>query len=206
MLPLAKLWTWVGHLFVPLAIGWAYFISGGSEEGVLISRGYWGLALSLLVGFVLASTLSLYVWKARLARVRISAPPNTTFEDENNRNAIISWATVVLFGLLVVGAIIDFGNRYASSRIYPWESAVPLADSFWGSRAMARASTCQAKSCFAMGQRVYANGKAIDHVDQYFPYLTDGLLGVLTTCLLGSLLALRTAFCRRIPEPLKIDL
>ncbi|WP_354132017.1 hypothetical protein [Bradyrhizobium sp. RT4b] len=154
----------------------------------------------------MTSTLTQYVWKARVARVRILVPPNTTFEEEANRNAIVSWATVVIFALVVTGAIIDFGSRYATSRIYPWNSALPLADSFWSSRALARTSSCQAKSCFAMGRRVDGSGKAIDHVDQYFPYLTDGLLGLLIACLLGSLLALGVACVCRIPEPFKIDL
>ena len=57
-----------------------------------------------------------------------------------------------------------------------------------------------------MGRRVDGSGKAIDHVDQYLPYLSDGLLALLVTCLLGSMLTLGIASFRRPPEPPKLQL
>jgi hypothetical protein len=75
MLALAKLWTWVGNLFIPLAIGWALYIRGGLADrppaiGVLVSRAYWGLLVTLITGAALIWALSLYV---RLAE-RTNAP------------------------------------------------------------------------------------------------------------------------------------
>lgn len=198
MLALARLWTWIGHLFVPLAIGWAYFVSGG-EEGIAISRGYWGLLLSLLVSAALISVLASYIWAARVARASIVVPPNMTFEDDENRNTMISWGTVVVFLLIATAAIISFGNRYSSSHIHLWNKTEPLDNSFWGSRAKARAMACADKSCFSMGRRVDGSGKSIEHVDQYFPYLTDGTVAALAILLLASIGFLILAIFKPVP-------
>ena len=52
MEPLAKLWTWTGRSFIPFAVGWAVFVRGGLDSaspslGALVSRGYWGLLVTL---------------------------------------------------------------------------------------------------------------------------------------------------------------
>src|ERR1700680_1319037 len=100
MLALAKLWTWIGNTFVPLAIAWAFYMRGGLTDrlatGVLISRGYWGIVGTLIAGGTLLWTMVLYV---RLAKQNsaILVPPNTVFEDDANRNRVISWGTVLVF-------------------------------------------------------------------------------------------------------------
>jgi hypothetical protein len=192
MIPLAKFWTWLGQYFVPIAIAWGYFVRSGADEGVKISRGYWGLVVSLLVGAVLAATFAMYARRARAART-IIVPPNTTFEGENDRNLILSWGTAVVFIVAVITAIVLFGDRYASSRIFRWEERTPMAQSFWESRAKARSEKCTGEPCFSMGNRFDNNGKELEYVDQYFPYLTDGFLVVLFILLIGGTVCLLTA-------------
>ncbi len=99
---LAKCWTWIGFAFVPLAIGWAIYLRGGLSDqppalGVLISRGYAGLLVSLIAGCALIWVLALYVRAARKQGVRTLVPPNTMFEEMDKRHTVISWATLVIF-------------------------------------------------------------------------------------------------------------
>jgi hypothetical protein len=66
MKPLAKLWTWIGQSFIPLAVSWAFYVRGGlptdkpPTDGVLISRAYWGVLITLAVGIVLCAAFALY--------------------------------------------------------------------------------------------------------------------------------------------------
>jgi hypothetical protein len=171
---------------------------------MLISAGYLGLGVTLAVGTVLALTFGLYVRKARRAHAPIIAPPNTLFEDKDNRSRLLSWGTAVVFGIVVLAGVACFGNRYADSRIYLWDSTAPLLDSFLGSRAEAQAKGCPKGPCFAMGQRMEGTGPA-DHGAEYIPYLSDGLLIVLALTQLGALAFLAFALCR-IQQPVRYEL
>jgi hypothetical protein len=116
--PLAKLWTWIGQLFIPLAAGWAVYVRGGSSEiqppeGVLISRAYAGLLLALAAGALLAWTAALYVAAAKRSHAQLLVPANTTFEEGDNRNLVISWATAAIFSMTVLLAIILFATSYS---------------------------------------------------------------------------------------------
>ena len=87
MIPLAKLWTWTGQLFIPLAFAWAVYIRNGLDsappaDGVLVSRAYAGLVLTLAAATVLSWSFALYVRAARQRQAKVLVPPNTTFEDE----------------------------------------------------------------------------------------------------------------------------
>src|SRR5262245_42050258 len=125
MLALAKLWTWVGNTFVPLAIGWAFYMRGGLTDrlpmGVLISRGYWGIVVTLIAGAALVWAMALYVRLAKQNNALILAPPNTAFEDDANRNRVISWGTVSVFAVVVLLALTVSGIRYADSQIHKWD-------------------------------------------------------------------------------------
>ncbi len=195
MPPLAKLWTWLGNYFLPLAVAWAYFVRNGPDEGVKISRGYWGLVVSLVVGTLLILTLTLYVRAAHKANA-IAVPPNTTFETESDRNLVISWGSVVTYFLAVLAALVVFGSRYSDSKIYEWKQDVPLAPSFWESRMAVWARSCSDKSCYAMANRFGADGKPLDYVDQYLPYVTDTVLLVLASFLLVSTVLLLVVIFR----------
>jgi hypothetical protein len=98
MMPLAKLWPWTGHAFILFAIGWAIFVRGGLidkalPEGVAISQGYWGLVVALIAANALILALALYV----RAGITSLVPPNTNFEELEDRNLVISWGTVFVF-------------------------------------------------------------------------------------------------------------
>ncbi|MGY4297884.1 hypothetical protein ACVWXN_005979 [Bradyrhizobium sp. i1.4.4] len=93
----------------------------------------------------------------------------------------------MVFFLAVITAIIFFSDRYASSRIYRWEERTPMAQSFWESRARARAETCSSEPCFSMGKRFDDSGKELEYVDQYLPYLTDGLLAAMFLLFVGGM-------------------
>ncbi|RXH21195.1 hypothetical protein XH94_38085 [Bradyrhizobium zhanjiangense] len=198
MLPLARFWTWVGHSFIPLAVGWAYFVRNGPDEGVLITRGYFGWALTLLVGAALTFALGRYISLAKARHLAIFIPPNTTFEATNNRNRMISWVTLVAFALFLIAANILFASRYADSRIHRWDSPTPLDQSFVGSRLKAHQASCSDRSCFAISKRVSGTGPVRD-VMQYFPYYTDGLLILLAAAQLAALAYLAVVLSR--PEP-----
>jgi hypothetical protein len=78
MAALAKLWTWIGQTFVPLAVAWAVYARGGLpgehiEEGVLITRGYWALLVTLVVGNGLSLVGALYVREARRTKAKFSS-------------------------------------------------------------------------------------------------------------------------------------
>src|ERR1700733_4939944 len=157
---LAKLWTWIGQTFIPAAIAWAVYVRGGMtgerfEEGVLISRGYWGLLVALVVGILLATVGGLYVREAKRTAAKIVVPPNTMFE-EAATNSLISWATAVIFSMAVLAAVTLFGERYADSRIYSWNGISPLASGFWSSRLAAHESGCTHGPCYAIAQRFRA--------------------------------------------------
>src|ERR1700730_13478789 len=139
MLPLARLWTWAGNLFIPLAVGWAVYVRGGLTDkppsnGVLVSRAYWGLLVTLIVAATLTWTLAFYVHLAKRKHAMILVPSNTTFEDDAVRSRIISWATLCAFALAVSLALILFGVRYGESQIHRWDDPQPLQSEFWGSR------------------------------------------------------------------------
>jgi heme/copper-type cytochrome/quinol oxidase subunit 2 len=117
MVPLAKFWTFVSQSFVPLAAAWIYFIRDGANEGALISRAYFGLLVTLLVATALIWSLALYMRAAKVKNLTLTIPPNTTFEDMENRNRLISYGTLVGIALVVAVALVAFGVRYSESRI-----------------------------------------------------------------------------------------
>jgi hypothetical protein len=146
MKALAKTWTWIGQTFVPLAIGWAVYVRGGMdgphlEEGVLISRGYWGLLVTLATATALAIVAALYVREARRAHAKTLVPPNTMLE-ESDRNLTVSWVTVGVFSAAAVTAFILFFVRYLDSKIHTWNGASPLEPGFWSSRVKAHETGC----------------------------------------------------------------
>ena len=198
MLPLAKFWTSLGNYFLPVAVAWAYFVRNGSDEGVKISRGYWGLAVSLLVGTLLLTTWALYIWRARKGNASF-APPNTAFEAAYDRHPVVSWGTVAVYILAVVAAIALFGSRYSDSIVHTWKDSIPLAGSFWESRVKAWMSTCTDTTCFAMGNRIGNDKNELEYVDQYIPYVTDPVLVILAILLVASFAALLVAFLRPLP-------
>jgi hypothetical protein len=179
MKALAKTWTWIGQAFVPLAIGWAVYVRGGLdgphlEEGVLISRGYWGLLVTLAVGAALSIVAALYIRAARRAHAQTLVPPNTMLE-ETERNGVISWVTVAVFVLSVVGAFVLFLVRYLDSKLHTWNGAWPLAPGFWSSRVEAHELGCDSSPCYALAQRLYGTNP-VSGVNEYKLYLTDGVL------------------------------
>lgn len=190
MKPLAKFWTWIGQSFIPLAIGWAIFVRNGFGEkaphdGVLISRGYWGLLLTLLVAATLIWALALYVRLARARGARLTVPPNTMFED-GQRSAVVSYVTLVVFAVAVVVGLGVFGGRYHDSMIHGWNSQAPLQSGFWSSRVEAHKSGCASNPCFAVGPRMEVPGAPVFGVNEYVLYLTDGLLLALSiACAFG---------------------
>jgi hypothetical protein len=179
MKALAKTWTWIGQAFVPLAIGWGVYVRGGLdgphlEEGVLISRGYWGLLVTLAVGAALSIVAALYIRAARRAHAQTLVPPNTMLE-ETERNAVISWVTVAVFVLSVVGAFVLFLVRYLDSKLHTWNGASPLAPGFWSTRVKAHELGCDSAPCYALAQRLYGTNP-VSGVNEYKLYLTDGVL------------------------------
>jgi hypothetical protein len=112
---------------------------------------------------------------------------------ESDRNLVISWASVATYFLAVVAALVVFGRRYADSRIHEWDKDVPLAPSFWGSRMVAWTQNCTETSCYAMGNRFGADGKPLEYVDQYLPYVTDPALALLALLLVFSVVWLLIA-------------
>jgi hypothetical protein len=202
MKPLAKLWTWIGQIFVPLAIGWAIYIRNGFGEkfppdGVLISRGYWGVLITLLAGSALVWTLALYVDRARKSRARILVPPNTAFEESKDRSLVISYGTVLVFALSLLVALVMFGERYSESAIYAWDAKTPIEHGFWQSRKVAHGAGCSAPPCFAVGQRMDDNGNPLLGVNEYVLYLTDGVLALLAVLLIAGVVFLIVVSIRR---------
>lgn len=207
MLPLARLWTWVGNLFIPLAVGWAVYVRGGltdkpPPEGVLVSRAYWGLLVALIVAAALTWTLAFYVQLAKRKNAPLLVPPNTTFEDEAVRSRIISWATLCAFALAVSLALTLFGVRYGESQIHRWDDPQPLQSDFWGSRAKAYALGCPKQPCFAMGQRKDAVNSPIFGVNEYILYVSDGGLLVVGLLIVAGGVSLIRAITYKPPPAL----
>lgn len=205
MEPLAKLWTWTGHSFIPLAVGWAVFVRGGLDNaptsiGVLVSRGYWGLLLTLAAACVLIWSCALYVRAAKRKGFGIVTPPNTTFESSEARNPRISWGTIIVFALAVAVALVLFGERYADSHIHAWDDVSALREEFLASRLAAHERGCSHQPCFAVGPRVDGAGKPVPGVNEYILYLTDGaLLAVALPALLGLIYMFFIGFRRTPP-------
>jgi hypothetical protein len=190
MTELAKLWTWIGEMFIPIAIVWAFYVRGGLPgkvpEGVLISWGYWGLLVTLAVGATLVFIAALYVREGnRTGSAAIRVPPNTMFGAEGAGNHLISRGTAIIFTLSVVGGLIVFGNRYLDSRIYQWDDTSSFGAGFWSSRASALQAGCGHGPCYAMAQRMYPGGP-VSGVNEYVLYVTDGVLAILIVGLFCS--------------------
>ncbi|TAU83274.1 hypothetical protein [Rhizobium leguminosarum] len=210
MKALARLWTWIGNLFVPLAIGWAVYLRNGladkpPPDGVLVSRAYWGVLIALVAAAAMAWTVALYVHLAKTEDEPILVPPNTTFEDDESRNRIISWGTVAVFVLAVVASLAVFGARYSESRIHGWNDQQPLQPNFLGSRARAFEQGCDAQPCFAVAQRVDADDNPIFGVNEYILYLTDGVLLFFALLAASGLVFLMwQILLRRRPRPFEL--
>lgn len=203
MMPLARLWTWTGHLFIPVAVVWAFYVRNGlfadkpPTEGAAISRAYWGLLVSLAAGAVLSWTVALYASAAKGSHsTTILIPANTTFEDETNRNLVISWASLCVFSLAIALALSVFGVRYGDSLIHTWDAQSPLDHGFWSSRIKAYALGCTHQPCFAVGQRLDATGP-IYGVNEYILYVTDGAILLLAAILVAGLVFLIRALRRK---------
>ena len=162
MTPLAKLWSKVGNSFIPLALIWAVYTRNGWTElattGQRVSRAYLGIGTTLGAAVVLVLAFALYARNAATARASL-VPPNTMFEEADDRNPFISWATVGIYSASVLAALIEFANSYKESRIYAWDALVPLKPGFWVSRVQAHEIACTDSSCFAMQQRCLELGK-----------------------------------------------
>jgi hypothetical protein len=184
MKALAKLWTWIGNTFIPIATAWTIYVRNGLTTqpppcGVLISRGYWGVLVSLVTGAALIWTAALYVRIAKRENALILVPANTMFEDDTARCRPISWGTLLIFTVSVLAALAVFGSRYAESQIHRWGDQRSLERGFLESRARAYELGCARQPCFAVGQRVGADGNPIFGVNEYILYLTDGVLVLL---------------------------
>jgi hypothetical protein len=202
MLALAKLWTWIGNLFIPLAIGWAVYVRNGLTDrpapiGVLVSRAYWGLLVTLVAGAALIWAMALYVRFAKRKNALILVPPNTAFEDDTARSLIISWGTVFVFGISALLALTVFGVRYTESQLHKWNDQQPLQSSFWGSRVQAHEIGCAKQPCFAVDQRVDSANNSIFGVNEYILYVTDGVLVLPAMFVLaGAFFLVRQIFSR----------
>lgn len=208
MYALARCWTWIGSLFVPLAVGWAVYLRGGLSDqppamGVLISRGYAGLVISLVAGCALIWVLALYIRAARRQGLRLLIPPNTTFEELDKRNPVISWATLAVAFFVLTAALVIFGVRYSQSVIHDWSKPLALAAGFWASRARAHELGCPSQPCFAMAQHIEASGPAAG-VYEYVLLFTDGFLVLLSAVLLGGMWYLITGLRRPILPPIDL--
>ena len=192
MTAISRLWTWIGYAFIPTAIAWIYIVRNGADQpipadGVIISRAYWGLAISLLAGAALAWTYGLYLREARADKAAPPVPANTSLESEGQRNPVVSWGTVIFFIVFVLAALIVFGVRYSESTLYPWDSATPVADGFWASRLAAHKLGCLTQPCYAVAN--HFGGKT--GVNEYILYVTDGVLFLLAALLVGGLIFTR---------------
>jgi hypothetical protein len=203
LVPLAKVWTWTGSAFLTLVIGWAFYVNGVGEPspaaGLRISRAYAGLVVTLLAGSTLAWSFALYVSQAHARGLNIKIPPNTLFEDKTERNTIVSRATIIVFAVAILYSLILFTTRYSESRVYTWDGQVPLADSFFSSRAAAHAQPCPDQPCFAMARRAEGAGKSLHGVFEYIPYVTDGAIILLAITLLAGLGAVFKSLTRAPP-------
>jgi len=194
MTPLAKLWTWTGHAFILLAIGWVVFVRGGISdkivpEGVAISRAYWGLLVTLIAGCSLAWTSALYVRAAKRDNAQILVPPNMKFDEISDRSLIISWGTACVFTTAILTTLTIFAVRYGDSAVHSWNAKSPIEAGFLASRLRAHQEGCSHQPCFAIGSQFDAVGKPISGVNEYILYITDGGL-----CVLGAALAAALVF------------
>jgi hypothetical protein len=210
MLALARVWTLVGTTFIPFAGGWVVFIRNGLADapppiGVLVSRGYWGVLVTLLAGAALFWTMALYVRLARQKNALILAPPNTLFEDESNRNSLISWGTVIAFISAILIALTFFLVRYSESQLHKWDSQQAIERSFFGSRIEAHNIECLRQPCFALEQRFDASNKPIFGVNEYILFITDGVLVFLLFLMLAGAAFLVWGLYSR-PRPVKFEL
>lgn len=199
MLPLAKLWTWIGTVFVPLAIGWMVYVRGGmsdsvAETGILISRGYWGLLATLIAGSALTWTLLLYVRLAKKSGQRFLVPPNTTFEDSNSRNIIVSSATLIVYIVVFFVSLAVFSVRYSDSNLHSWDSVSPLKNGFLLSRVEAHSVGCKAAPCYAVFKRVQPDSKPISGVLEYVLYYTDGAIIIFVIIVLAGIFFVGVSF------------
>jgi hypothetical protein len=200
MVPLAKLWTFIGNWFIPLAAGWAVFVRAGlteqPSEGALISRAYWGLLVTLVVGAVLSWVFALYAKDAVKIHGESLFPPNTSFEDKVDRNLLISRGTFALFATSLLIALVLFASSYSDSVVHQWDAHDGLANGFWASRFEAHRLGCPRGPCFAMASR-WAGGTSLFGVHEYILYLTDGALFVLAAVWLSAPVFLINALVRR---------
>ena len=193
MSALGRLWTWVGHLFIPFAFGIALFTRNGlftqypPPLEVRVSYAYFGLLLTITAGAVLVWTFALYVRAAKANGVRIIIPPNTTFEEITCRNPIVSVITIAIFLISIIVSLITFGTSYSESNIYRWDDQQPLTYDFYQSRVLAHEQGCRHQPCYAVGQRMGANRIATTGVVEYILYITDGALIVLSAILVGGI-------------------
>ena len=197
MMPLARLWTWTGQLFIPLALGWAVYVRNGLDttaEGVVVSRAYAGLLLTLACGAVLCWAFALYVRAAKQRGAHTLVPPNTTFEDKKERNRTLSWATAVVFAVAILAGSILFASSYSNSRIHGWDATTPLSNDFWSSRLAAHGQGCPAHPCFALGPRMVAGRGPINGVFEYLPFLTDGAVLLLAFAFLSGIVLVLAAW------------
>jgi len=122
---------------------------------------------------------ALYSKDARHRNARHIAPPNTLFETDEERSALLSWATVFIFFFATLAAIGLFGSRYAKSVIHDWETPKAIGQGFFGSRREAFAVGCKKPPCFAMAQRKYQKNEQLEQLNGVFEYnllWTDELL------------------------------
>lgn len=192
MKPLSRLWTWIGQSFVPVAFGWAFWMQGGlstalPERGVVISWAYWGILITLAAGAALTWTAVIYAKLARRSNQTCLLPANTMFEEETERNALISWMTAATFALVTVAALIVFSVVYSESLIHRWDDKTPVSYGFWQSRAVAHTAGCSGEACFAVFSRFDQTGKMLSGVNEYILYVTDGSLIVLVAAIITGL-------------------
>ena len=194
--PLAKLWTWTGHIYLPIALAWAIYVTNGlpvtdelPHPGVLISRGYWGLLASLAAGAMLIWTWAEYAKHAREHAKEALIPPDTTFEELDDRSLVISYGSAVVVFAGLIFFTVMFAGRYGDSRIYLWDAGTPLADHFFNSRYEVYFGTEHGP--FAIAARLETGYKPYTGVNQYIPYLTDGILIVLVILILMGIVRLK---------------
>lgn len=202
MLPLARVWTWIGQTFVPIALAWMIYVRNGlpaipDKPGVIVSRAYLGLLISLFAGALLSWVYGLYVIQAKRGPREPLIPPNTTFEELNSRSLPISWLTSICFAIVTALAVITFSTIYSDSEIAQWESASPLPGGFWGSRQSAFAAGCAHQPCYAMSPRLNNDHTPIYGVAEYILYVTDGVLIVGSLALLSGLIFSASAVIRK---------
>lgn len=184
MMPLARVWSFIGSWYIPLAVAWAAFVRNGLpgehiDAAVGISGAYWGLLASLGISGVLIWIFAIYVRRAKRQQAALLVPPNTAFETETERNPVVSWSSALVFGVAVITAVILFGSAYSDSVIYGWDAQNPLAKGFWSSREIAYEQGCPTPPCFAIQQRMYEKGPLVG-VNEYVLYATDGALLLLS--------------------------